>query len=157
MSKKVVQGKSYSKRQSKADQVTSKSFKNGKITRTTTRLIKNKRGQVTREVTSSRSFDLFGFVFLILIAIVLIGALRVGATQKTFLSFLEMLANVPQVNFDWVSWYTEITLNLPSWLSWLEVLVKVSTGLFTMLGVIVQGIWQAFQFIYHFILWVFVL
>ena len=98
-------------------------------------------------------FKVFALVMSVLIAVACISILT-GGEPKTFLSFLEMLHNVPSITTDWLS-LTNFVVDLPSWLDWLEPFANIIADLFKLLSFFVVGIIQALTFILYMLTWAF--
>ena len=93
-------------------------------------------------------------VLVIVFVASMVGVLA-NSTPKTFADFLTMLQTFPTVSTDWLR-YVQISLELPSWLDWLQPFLTLVNGFVSVLGFFVTGIVQAIAFVLHFVQWVFI-
>lgn len=97
-------------------------------------------------------------VLLIVLVIVFVASMvgvLVNGTPKTFADFLTMLQTFPTVSTDWLN-YAQISVELPTWLDWLQPVITFVNGFVSVLSFFVTGIIQALAFVLHFLQWVFI-
>ena len=95
------------------------------------------------------------FTVVIIVFVASVVGVLVSGTPKTFADFLTMLQTFPTVSTDWLR-YVQISLELPSWLDWLQPFITFVNGFTSVLGFFITGIIQAIAFVLHFVQWVFI-
>lgn len=106
--------------------------------------------------SSSRSFNLFGFVFALFLFIVVARGFSTNGFEEllSFSSFLEFLQTVPVIEMPF-NFFSEIVLNFPPFLGWLAPFYSFFLSLFDVLAFLVTGVLQVITFIVWFLGWVF--
>ena len=103
-----------------------------------------------------KEFSLVGLIVFILIIVSVIGIMSGRGDQRTFFSFLEMLSNVPVVEFGFNTNLLNFAVDFPSWLTWAEVILEVLVRFIGLLAFFVQGLVNSLLYVYYFLRWVFV-
>ena len=128
---------------------------------TNTKTFDKKTGEVihrTESISHSKisNFSLAGLIVFILIIVSVIGIMSGRGDQRTFYSFLEMLSNVPVVEFGFNTNLLNYNVDWPTWLNWAEVILEVLVRFVGLLAFFVQGLVNSVLYIYYFLRWVFV-
>lgn len=113
---------------------------------------RDKDGTFYQESTE-KSSNLLGGLFFLLLVVSLIALFQLG-TQKTLLSFLEMLAGVPTISTDWIR---SISLTLGDWgaFNFLQVIVKPLLSVFSVVGFAFNGLINLVLFFVYILGWIF--
>ena len=128
----------------------------GRMTRQRTVVVRDQNGN-TKSLTKTSSFNMLGFVMLVLIVVALVRVLMngVGNTEYyTLRAFLEMLSNVPEIDMSWIT-FDFLDFGLPNSLSWLNVLLETFQFSLSLVGFFVTGIVQAVLYFSYFLAWLF--
>lgn len=115
----------------------------------------DKKSNLLRVEESSRSVNIVSIVTLSLIVAGMLAFFQgIERTDITFLSFLNMLRDVPPVDLSFLQ-FPNVSISLPVWLDWLNSILNILTGIFNFLVFIVQGLTQAVFFLLYFLDWLF--
>lgn len=128
----------------------------GRMTRQRTVVMRDQNGN-TKSLTKTSSFNMLGFVMLVLIVVALVRVLMNGAGDTeyyTLRGFLEMLSNVPEIDISWIT-FDILDFGLPDSLSWLNVLLETFQFSLSLVGFFVTGIVQVVLYFSYFLAWLF--
>lgn len=100
-----------------------------------------------------------GSFFTVIVSILLVFAVfRVLMSQEplSFAGLLNALQNAPSIDLTFLTDFAEVSLNFPTWLSFLEPIITFILDLVSVLGFVFGGLIQALFFIVYLLKWLLV-
>ena len=123
------------------------SWKRGKRSSKTTYVNVDKHGSVSH-IEKSGTFNLFGFIVLVLVGIFLVRFLAgVSTNDITFMSFLDFLTTVPQIDISAFLDYTMESLTAPDWLGFLGTIWNFLVDALNIVAFLAIGLVNAITFV----------
>lgn len=91
------------------------------------------------------------FAFVLLFNVLLFVFKPEQDSSFTFAQFLSLLNNAPVVDVSWITELQTFTLDLPSWLSWVQSILNVILFATQFIAYILTGFYQLLKYLWYFI------
>ena len=90
------------------------------------------------------------FAFVLLLNVLLF-LFKPEQDSFTFAQFLSLLKNAPVVDVSWITELQTFTLDLPSWLSWVQSILNVILFATQFIAYILTGFYQLLKYLWYFL------
>lgn len=91
------------------------------------------------------------FAFVLLLNVLLFVFKPEQESSFTFAQFLSLLNNAPVVDVNWITELQTFTLDLPSWLSWVQSILNVILFATQFIAYVLTGFYQLLKYLWYFL------